>query len=144
MSQAARFSQSEYLTILTHAPAPAVKALAETVIPHLGSIRVLLNRTGLVMLPYTDTAQGARFHLGEVLVSESHVQIERGDQGYAVCSGRDLEQSLAIALLDAALTAQIMLDEILAFVAEQARAQAEADTALLRSVEATRVEMETF
>jgi alpha-D-ribose 1-methylphosphonate 5-triphosphate synthase subunit PhnG len=132
--QAARFSQSEYLTILTHAPAPAVKALAETVIPHLGSIQVLLNRTGLVMLPYTDTAQGARFHLGEVLVSESHVRIERGDQGYAVCTGHDLKQSLAIALLD----------EILAFVAEQARAQAEADTALLRSVEATRVEMETF
>jgi hypothetical protein len=31
-----RFTQSEYLTVLSHAPAEQVKALAERVIPHLG------------------------------------------------------------------------------------------------------------
>jgi alpha-D-ribose 1-methylphosphonate 5-triphosphate synthase subunit PhnG len=137
-------SQSEYLTILTHAPAEAVKEMAETVIPQLGEVRVLVNRTGLVMLPYTDTSNGTLFHLGEILVSEAHVQIADGVQGYAICTGRDLEQSLAVALLDAALTAGIMRDHIMAFVFQQALAQAEADTVLLRAVEATRVEMETF
>lgn len=137
-------SQSEYLTVLTHAPADDVKLLAESVIPLLGEIRVLVNRTGLVMLPYTDSAKGTLFHLGEVLVSESHVQIMGGVEGYAVCTGRDLEQSLAVALLDAAFTAGITRDEIAAFVMRQAAAQAAADDVLLRGVEATRVEMETF
>lgn len=137
-------SQGEYLTVLTHAPADDVKLMAEKLIPLLDEIRVLVNRTGLVMLPYTDTAKGTLFHLGEVLVSESHVQIAGGVEGYAVCTGRDLEQSLAIALLDAAFTAGIMRDEITAFVMRQSAAQATADDALLRGVEATRVEMETF
>ena len=69
------FSQSQYLTILTHAPANAVKLTAEALIDSLGEITVLVNRTGLVMLPYTDTVKGSRFHLGEVLVSESRVRI---------------------------------------------------------------------
>jgi alpha-D-ribose 1-methylphosphonate 5-triphosphate synthase subunit PhnG len=136
--------QSEYLTTLTHAPAEAVKAVAETVIDQLGEITVITNRTGLVMLPYTDTVKGARFHLGEVLVSESHVRIGAGTEGYAVCMGRDLEQSLAIALIDAALQAEIAVATLTAFIDAQATAQADADAALLRRVEKTRVELETF
>ncbi len=137
-------AQSEALTILTHAPAEVVKAFAETVIPQLGAIRVLLNRTGLVMLPYSDSAQGATFHLGEVLVSEAHVEIGVSTQGYALCVGRDHVQALAIALLDAALAAGIETARIQAFLHEQAAAQAADDETLLRKVEATRVEMETF
>ena len=138
------FSQSEYLSILSHAPLEAVKALAEDVLSTLGTIQVLLNRTGLVMLPYTDNAQGTVFHLGEVLVAEAHIQIENGTQGYGMCLGRDQVAALGIAVLDAALSAQIMTEPILAFISAQAEAQAEADKQLLRAVESTRVEMQTF
>jgi alpha-D-ribose 1-methylphosphonate 5-triphosphate synthase subunit PhnG len=138
------YTQSETLTLLTHAPADVVKALAEALLPELGDISVLINRTGLVMLPYTDSAEGVVFHLGEVLVSEAHVEIEGGVQGYAVCAGRDLVQALAVALLDAALTAGIQSARIHAFLDAQAHEQAQADDLLLRKVEATRVEMETF
>jgi alpha-D-ribose 1-methylphosphonate 5-triphosphate synthase subunit PhnG len=133
-----------HLTILTHAPAEAVKLFADDIIPHLGEIAVLQNRTGLVMLPYTDTAKGARFHLGEVLVSEAQVRIENGVEGYALCTGRDLLQALAIALLDAALRANVQTELIHEFVRVQAEQQGQADDKLLRQVEATRVEMETF
>ena len=138
------FSQSQYLTILTHAPANAVKLTAEALIDSLGEITVLVNRTGLVMLPYTDTVKGSRFHLGEVLVSESRVRIGVGVEGYAACLGRDLEQSLAIALIDAALQAGIVTESPMAFVAQQAAEQRTADEELLRKVETTRVELETF
>ena len=138
------YTQSAYLSILTHAPADAVKVFVEDIIPHLGAIEVLINRTGLVMLPYTDTSTGTRFHLGEALVSEAHVRINHVTEGYAVCVGRDLQQSLAVALLDAALTANIMTDAIEVFVTEQAIAQQANDETLLKQVEATRIEMETF
>lgn len=138
------YTQSQYLTILTHAPAENVKTFVEDIIPHLGDIEVLINRTGLVMLPYTDTSTGTRFHLGEALVSEAHVRISGGTEGYAVCVGRDLQQALAVALLDAALTAGIMTDSIFTFIADQEVAQQAADDTMLKQVEATRIEMETF
>ena len=138
------FTQSEYLTILTHAPAAQVKELAEAIIPQLGDIRVLQNRTGLVMLPAVDSAEGTTFHLGEVLTSEAHVRLGSGAEGYALVTGRDLEQAMAIALIDAALTARILVDEIGHFIAGQAEIQRQADETLLRQVQATRVEMETF
>jgi alpha-D-ribose 1-methylphosphonate 5-triphosphate synthase subunit PhnG len=138
------FSQSQYLTILTQSPADAVKQTAEGLLDALGEVTVLVNRTGLVMLPYTDTVKGSRFHLGEVLAAESRVRIGTGTEGYAACLGRDLEQSLAIALIDAALQAGIAVDDLTAFLLEQQRVQAAADEVLLRQVETTRVELETF
>jgi alpha-D-ribose 1-methylphosphonate 5-triphosphate synthase subunit PhnG len=138
------FSQSDYLTILTHAPAAAVKQIAEVVIPLLGDILVLQNRTGLVMLPAVDSAEGTTFHLGEVLVAQAHVRLGSGVEGYGLCVGRDLEQAMAIALLDAALSSEIMREEILSFVADQSELQRQADELLLRQVQATRIEMETF
>ena len=138
------YSQSAYLTILTHAPAEAVKSFVENIIPELGDIEVLINRTGLVMLPYTDTSTGTRFHLGEALVSEAHVRIAGAYEGYAVCVGRDLQQALAVALLDAAISADIMSEAIETFVAEQHIAEQASDEQLLKQVEATRIEMETF
>jgi len=138
------FTQTDYLTILTHAPADRIKILADDVIPHLGTITVLKNRTGLVMLPYTDSAMGTQFHLGEVLVAEAHVRLENGVEGYAACVGRDLLQALAVALLDAAMQANIQREVITAFINTQHIAQQQADEELLRQVEATRIEMETF
>ncbi len=68
------FSQTDYLTQLSHSPAVQVKQLAETVIPYLGDMLVLQNRTGLVMLPATDSAEGTIFHLGEILnISQASV-----------------------------------------------------------------------
>lgn len=138
------FAQGEYLTILTHAPAQAVKALAEALLPQLGPITVLKNRTGLVMLPYTDSAEGVQFHLGEVLVAEAHIRLESGIEGYGMIMGRDVVFAMGVAVLDAALMAKISVEDIHAFLTEQRAAQAAADDELLRKVEATRVEMETF
>lgn len=135
--------QATYLNVLSRSPADAVKQFAEDLIPQLGSINVVRNRTGLVMLPATDTVTGAAFYLGEVLVAEAHVRVGTAD-GYAACLGRDLQQALAIALIDAACTAGLAQETIMPFVAAQADALADADQQLLRRVEATRVEMETF
>lgn len=132
------------LTTLTHAPAEPVKQLADDLLPILGEVRVLVNRTGLVMLPYTDSVTGAAFHLGEVLVSEAHIALASGVEGYALVTGRDRVQALGIAVIDAAYRAGIEIARIEAFVSEQAAAQAAADRALLTQVEATRVELETF
>jgi len=138
------FTHSETLTILTHTPPETLKPFADDLIPHLGAITVLQNRTGLVMLPYTDSAQGTVFHLGEVLVTEGHVRIQGDVEGYGMVMGRDAEFALGVALLDAALTAYIETETIHAFLTEQQKAQQEADELELRKVEATRVEMETF
>ena len=59
----------QVLNVLARADADRLKAFAEPLIAQLDAIEVLENRTGLVMLPMQDTAQGTHFHLGEVLVS---------------------------------------------------------------------------
>lgn len=141
-------SQTNYLSILTSVPGYRLKPFVDSLIPRLGEIHVLTNRTGLIMVPGTDTVQGVNFHLGEVLVSEAHVKLacESGEskEGYAACLGRDLEQSLAIAILDAAIQSQLMIEPIINFVKAESSLQTQNDDQLLRRVEATRVEMETF
>lgn len=132
--------QSEYLSILGRSPASAIRQFAETIIPSLGPIQVLYNRTGLAMAPMRDTGQGTAFYLGEALIAEAHVRLGKAE-GYGACLGRDLEQALAIALLDAAIVAGMARDRIRAFIQEQAAAQAEADRQLPRQVETIGVEM---
>lgn len=139
-----QFSQADYLRILTHSPAPAVKALAEAIIPQLPEISVLKNRTGLVMLPYSDSAEGTVFHLGEALVAEGHIRLADGVEGYGMVLGRDVEFALGVAVLDAAIRANVETGMIQAFLHKQAQVQQAADEELLRKVQATRVEMETF
>jgi alpha-D-ribose 1-methylphosphonate 5-triphosphate synthase subunit PhnG len=137
------YTRSSALSILTHSPAHAVRALADQLLAELPSVTVLINRTGLVMLPYTDTTQGTVFHLGEVLVSEAHVRM--GDQeGYAMVAGRDTLHALAAAILDATYASGLHTAIITEFLSAQAASQQAADERLLRQVEATRVEMETF
>jgi alpha-D-ribose 1-methylphosphonate 5-triphosphate synthase subunit PhnG len=78
-----------------------------------------------------------------VLVAEARVRI--GDQeGYGSVLGRDLQQALAVAIIDAAVQSNLCIDKIMAFVHAEAKTQAAAQELLLRQVEATRVEMETF
>ncbi len=131
------------LSTLARANANAVKAFAEDFIPDLEPITVVVNRTGLAMLPMEETVSGETFYLGEVLLSEAHVQIS-GAEGYAACLGRDLEQALAIALLDAAYAAGHNRARIAAFVDSQAAALDSADAVFGQQVEQTRVELETF
>jgi alpha-D-ribose 1-methylphosphonate 5-triphosphate synthase subunit PhnG len=131
------------LSILARADVDRLKTFAEGLIPHLGDIEVQQNRTGLVMLPMRDTAQGTHFHLGEVLVSEARI-VAAGQDGYGMRRGRDLEAAMAMALIDAAVAAGIHHDACTDFIAHEQTAQAEADQDRLRRIEATRVDMETF
>lgn len=136
------------LTLLSAADPTALKALVEDIIPALEPITVRYNRTGLVMLPYTDSAHGTPFYIGEVLVAEARAVIQADQaapvEGYGACLGHDLEQALAIALLDAALRAGIETDRITAFLARAAADREAADADLLRAAESTRAQMETF
>ncbi|MEO1732397.1 MAG: phosphonate C-P lyase system protein PhnG [Pseudomonadota bacterium] len=134
---------TEVLSALARADAEQLKAFAETLLPDLGEIEVLQSRTGLVMLPMRDTAQGVAFHLGEVLMSEAHIRV--GDvEGYGMRQGRDLEASMAMALVDAAINSHVRAKDCMAFCAEQSGDLAKRDAETLRRVEATRVDMETF
>jgi alpha-D-ribose 1-methylphosphonate 5-triphosphate synthase subunit PhnG len=132
-------------SVLSQAPAPAIKRLAESLLQTFGHVTVLTNRTGIVMLPATDTVHGTIFHIGEVLMAEAHIRLDdHGVDGYGACLGRDLQQALAIALFDAALRAGVQRNAILGFV-DSTRADLEAQaSALALKVESTRVEMETF
>jgi alpha-D-ribose 1-methylphosphonate 5-triphosphate synthase subunit PhnG len=134
-------NHSQVLGILCQAEPTALKAAAEATLSQLeDGLTVQQNRTGLVMLPCRDTVQGALFHLGEVLVSEAKLE-RHGTIGYGMVQGRDLEQAMAVAVLDLAWQNGLDLSE---FLQQQQQKQLEADTALLHKVEATRVQMETF
>ena len=131
------------LSTLARADAVRLKAFSETLIADMGDIEVLHSRSGLVMLPMRDTAGGVAFHLGEVLVSEAHIRM--GDaQGYGMRRGHDLEASMAMALVDLAMAAGVRVSDCEAFCDAEAQRLAAQDAAVLRRVEATRVNMETF
>ena len=131
------------LDILARADDSRLKAFAETLLPELGEIEVLKSRTGLVMLPMRDTAQATAFHLGEVLVSEAHIRSAKVE-AYGMRRGRDLEASMAMALVDLALLTGVKTPECEAFCAREAEDLQNKDTQTLCRIEATRVDMETF
>ncbi len=140
------FSQSQALAILTQAAAQEVKALAEELLPLLeqhAPLEVTQNRTGLVMLPYRDTVHGTLFHLGEVLIAEAQVR-QNNLLGYGMVLGRDLEQALAVALLDLAFQAGIGLERLNRFLEAAQSEQTHVHNQLFAKVDATRVQMETF
>ncbi|NRB03205.1 MAG: phosphonate C-P lyase system protein PhnG [Rhodobacteraceae bacterium] len=131
------------LGTLARADEAKLKTFAETLIHELGEIEVLKSQSGLVMLPIRDTAKGVAFHLGEVLMSEAHIR--KGDaEGYGMRRGHDLEASMAMALVDLAMATNVRVSDCKAFCDAQAEALQNADDDLLRRVEATRVNMETF
>jgi alpha-D-ribose 1-methylphosphonate 5-triphosphate synthase subunit PhnG len=139
--------QGHYLSVLAQVGAEEVKLFTEELLPQLGEVEVIQNRTGLAMLPATDSAKGGVFHLGEVLVAEAHVRVGQ-QEGYAACLGRDLVQALALAILDAVLqdvdANPAIKPQILQFVERMDERQQMADLELLRKVETTRVELEVF
>jgi alpha-D-ribose 1-methylphosphonate 5-triphosphate synthase subunit PhnG len=136
-------THEDVLSVLARADATRLKAFAEPLITDLGDIEVRENRTGLVMLPMRDTAQGVHFHLGEVLMSEARISAA-GIEGYGMRRGRDLEAAMAMALVDLCVALGLRHDACVAFVEAEAQSQAAEDEATLKRVEATRVDMETF
>lgn len=136
-------THEDMLGVLARADADRLKAFAEGLIAELGNIEVLQNQTGLVMLPMQDTAQGVNFHLGEVLVSEARISAA-GQDGYGMRRGRDLEAAMAMALVDLAVALGVMHHSCAAFLNAEAAVQVKEDDDILRRVEATRVDMETF
>jgi alpha-D-ribose 1-methylphosphonate 5-triphosphate synthase subunit PhnG len=139
------YSHGKALDILAASEPTAIKAFAEEILTDLGDVIVLTNRTGLAMLPYEDTVKGTAFHLGEVLVAEAHIRLPAsGMEGYGAVTGRDLEQAMAMAVVDAAILTGHRTGPILEFLNGEAARQKGADRERLRKVEATRVQMETF
>lgn len=132
------------LGVLARARPERLKQLAETLLDAMGEIAVLTNRTGLVMVPMRDTVENVDFHLGEVLVSEAHIADAAGHVGYGMVTGRDLERAMAMAVVDLRIATVGEEPATTGFLTEERAHQAEADTARMRQVEATRVEMETF
>ncbi|NIZ10037.1 phosphonate C-P lyase system protein PhnG [Pseudooceanicola sp. HF7] len=133
----------QMLGVLARADAARLKAFAEPLIAALEGIEVRENRTGLVMLPMRDTAEGTHFHLGEVLVSEALIACD-GLEGYGMRRGRDLEAAMAMALVDLSVALGRNVPACNDFITSEAAIQAAEDHETLRRVEATRVEMETF
>jgi alpha-D-ribose 1-methylphosphonate 5-triphosphate synthase subunit PhnG len=141
----ANLSHSEALEILAASRPANIKAVAEQVLEGLGEVSVVTNRTGLVMLPFQDTAKGTVFHLGEVLVAEAHIEVPGyGVEGYGAVVGRDLEHAMAMAVIDAAIAAKRNNAPIIELLDAERAHQDETDRERLRDVEATRVQMETF
>lgn len=136
-------SHEALLCVLARARVDLLKAFAETLIGSLGEVEVIHNRSGLVMLPMRDTAQGTAFHLGEVLVSEAHIRA--GDQeGYGMRRGHDLEVAMAMAVIDLSVARGGAIAQIHGFVMREMATQTAEDEVRLKKVAATRVDMETF
>ncbi len=134
----------DVLGILARARPEGLKALAETLLDGLGDIEVIVNRTGLVMVPMRDTVENVDFHLGEVLVSQAHIADAQGRIGYGMITGRDLERAMAMAVIDLFLAAEPNAGPVMGFIETERQHLAALDEAVMRRVEATRVEMETF
>ncbi|MBN9887985.1 phosphonate C-P lyase system protein PhnG [Salipiger abyssi] len=144
MSEIAVTDASERLSVLARMVPERISEEAEMLLPELGEIEVIQSRSGLVMLPMRDTVTGTDFHLGEVLVSEAHIRLPGGIEGYGMVTGHDLERAMAMAVIDAALSAGVAVARLTRVIAEEAARQAEQDRETLRAIEATRVDMETF
>lgn len=138
------------LSVLCRAEAGWLIAQADALLPELQELglEVVQNRTALTMLPMRDTRGGGAFYLGEVLVAEAHVRVGHQEggalQGYAAVLGRDLVQALAAAVLDAAGQLPQFGQRVTGLVNAERQRQEQEDELLLREIEATRVEMETF
>jgi alpha-D-ribose 1-methylphosphonate 5-triphosphate synthase subunit PhnG len=136
---------AKLLQALGRAETDALKTEAEAVLPSLGEIEVISNRSGLVMVPIRDTISGTDFFLGEVLVAEAHIRLtDHKAIGYGMVIGHDLEKAMAMAVIDAAFDAGIETIRLTRFIGNAVEAQRKADEKMLCRIEATRVEMETL
>lgn len=139
-----RFSQGDYLSILTASEPNQVKRFVEgELLPDLPHIETLENRTGLLMVPSQDTVTGCSFHLGEAPVAESKVKVNE-TIGYAMVLGQDLEHSLAIALFDAYVQSGENSQRLGEWIAGLQQSLENKMLREGRQIEATRCHMETY
>ncbi|MGY4307876.1 alpha-D-ribose 1-methylphosphonate 5-triphosphate synthase subunit PhnG [Bradyrhizobium sp. USDA 4369] len=135
------------LSIVARARPDRLAVLAEAVLLELEPLDVLESRTGLVLLPMTDTVRGTDFHLGEVLVAEARIRRAGARdefEGYGLVIGRDLEHAMAMAVVDLAGALEVRSEQIAVFLEAEKAEQTKADREAMRKVAATRVAMETF
>jgi hypothetical protein len=120
--------ESDFLAVLSAAPADAVIAFAEAAIPELGAFDVLSVRTALTTLPYDGLDKA-----GELLLTEAHIQLEDGTEGYSACLGVNRQQALSVALLDAVLLSKraprSLKGRLVSFVEQQEAALSQAEYA---------------
>jgi len=89
------------LALLARATAAELAAPLAELWPDLGVRELKPTESGLVMLRGRAGGDGAPFNLGEATVTRSIVELETGERGYGHVLGRDLEQALRVAILDA-------------------------------------------
>jgi len=101
-------------------------------------------RVGLVLATVRESARRSLFHLGEVLVTEAKVRVA-GTPGLGLIQGRDPEAALDLAVIDAALNAQLPLTQPweARLVAAEAALEAALDAEQARLAD-TRVAFETL
>ncbi len=87
--------------ILARARDEAVKALAEEIMAEHTPLIIKAPKKSLVMIRMQEPVEESLFYLGEVMVSESIVDIE-GVKGMAVLMGDHYEKVLHMAIIDGA------------------------------------------
>jgi alpha-D-ribose 1-methylphosphonate 5-triphosphate synthase subunit PhnG len=127
------------LGLLARATAAELAAPLAQYWPDLAARELKPAEAGLVMLRGRAGGDGALFNLGEATVTRSIVELDTGERGYGHVLGRDLEQALRVALLDAlgqrAHDREVVEARVLAPIAARltaARARTAAETAATR------------
>ncbi|MED1605172.1 phosphonate C-P lyase system protein PhnG [Cytobacillus kochii] len=93
-------------TILVKAGASLAKEMAREVTEHYDVKEIVAPRNGLTMLKVRETAKQSLFYLGEVLMTETMVEIE-GSLGKGMVIGLEEEWSRDLAIIDAAYGAKL-------------------------------------
>lgn len=102
-------SRERRAELLAAAPPEVVIDLAERCLDAEPDMTVISGpEVGMVMLTVREPIAKHRFHLGEVLVTRAEVEIDRA-RGWAMRMGDDRIATLACAVLDAVVEADLVL-----------------------------------
>lgn len=103
-------------------------------------------REGLMLMQTRDSVAGAAFHLGEIPMARAHLRLtapEGSAEGGAALMSDDLALVTRLAILDAALTAELPeAPEIEALIAEGMAARAEVQARRALALDRTRVDFQ--
>jgi len=98
--------KSRLTRILSRAGSADVRALAARLQLMYPAVVLRDPMRTLVMMPMADPVRGTPFYLGELMASETMVEMA-GAKGFGICMGDDFEKSAAIAVIDAAYNAGV-------------------------------------
>ena len=93
--------------ILVKGSREIARALAEEIVSKYEIKEIQRPENGLVMIKMREKAQNTLFYLGEVLVSETRIQIGKVD-GLGIVKGNDNEMSRWMAIIDGAYNAGLL------------------------------------